>query len=129
MAGIGIPTARAADMMFSSPYVDETLSFVVPDHWRVDFSSAEWVRAALDLRVVVPDLANLEQLVRWEFPMSRSSLCRSTAWRTSLPDAVSASTDSVYPAERGPYVTLLRRAFAVAALHPLTIRFPLAYPW
>jgi len=56
MAGIGVTTARAADMMFSSPYVDETLSFVVPDHRRADFSSAEWVRATLDLPVVVPDL-------------------------------------------------------------------------
>jgi proton glutamate symport protein len=34
----------------------------------------------------------------------------------------------VFPAERGSYFTLLHPAFAVAVPHPLTIRFPLAYP-
>jgi len=35
MVGIGISTARAADMMFSSPYVDEP-------HWSVIRNVLHW---------------------------------------------------------------------------------------
>ncbi len=128
MAGIAVTTARASDMMFSSPYLDETLSFVVPDYRRADFSSAEWIRARPGLRVAVPDLPNLEQFVRREFPrvaivpVSADGVADFFAGRGERVDGLA------YPAERGSYFTLLHPAFAVAVPHPLTIRFPLAYP-
>ena len=56
MAGVVVTTRRAGEMVFSPGYLDETLSFVVPDHRRADFASAEWVRDASGLKVAVPDL-------------------------------------------------------------------------
>jgi Bacterial extracellular solute-binding proteins, family 3 len=37
MGGIAVTTGRASEMVFSPPYIDETFSFVVPDHRRADF--------------------------------------------------------------------------------------------
>ena len=128
MGGIAVTTSRADEMVFSPAYVDETLSFVVPDHRRADFSSAEWVRATPGLRVAVPNLPYLEEIVRREFPrveivpISVERVTDFFAGRGERVDGV------VFPAERGSYYTLLYPAFSVAVPHPLAIRFPLAYP-
>ena len=46
-------------MVYSANYIDETLAFVVPDHRRAEFSSAEWIRGTAGLKVAVPDLPYL----------------------------------------------------------------------
>ena len=47
MAGIAVTPERASEMLFSEPYLDETLAFVVKDHLREEFlagrTSATWV--------------------------------------------------------------------------------------
>ena len=128
MGGIAVTTGRASEMVFSPPYVDETLSFVVPDHRRADFSSAEWIRAAPGLRIAVPNLPYLEEIVHREFPRVEIvpiSVDRVADFFTGRVERVDAL---VFPAERGSYFTLLYPAFSVAVPHPLAIRFPLAYP-
>jgi Na+/H+-dicarboxylate symporter/ABC-type amino acid transport substrate-binding protein len=128
MGGIAVTTIRAGEMVFSPPYIDETLSFVVPDHRRADFSSAEWIRAATGLRVAVPDFPYLEEIVRREFPRVKTvpiSVDRAADFFAGRMERVDAL---VFPAERGSYFTLLYPAFSVAVPHPLAIRFPLAYP-
>ena len=128
MAGITVTTARASEMAFSSPYLDETLGFVVQDDRRTEFSSAEWIRSTRGLRVAVPDLPNLEQFVRREFPgveIVRVSADRVADFFAGRGDRVDGLA---YPAERGSYFTLLHPAYAVAVPLPVTIRSPLAYP-
>jgi ABC-type amino acid transport substrate-binding protein len=128
MAGISVTTGRASEMVFSPPYIDETLSFVVPDHRRADFSSAEWVRTTPGLRVAVPNLPYLEEIIHREFPRAEIvplSVDRVVDFFTGRMERIDAL---VFPAERGSYFTLLYPAFSVAVPHPLTIRFPLAYP-
>ena len=44
MGGVAVTTLRAAEMLFSSSYLDETLAFVVPDHQRDRF--ARWETSA-----------------------------------------------------------------------------------
>jgi hypothetical protein len=58
-------------MVFSEPYLDETLAFVVPDHRRAEFSEAAQVRAMTGLRLGIPDLPYLEQLAQREFKAAR----------------------------------------------------------
>jgi proton glutamate symport protein len=128
MGGIAVTTGRASAMVFSPPYIDETLGFVVPDHRRADFSDAEWVRTTPGLRVAVPNLPYLEEIIHREFsrveivPISVDRVVDFFTGRMKRIDAL------VSPAERGSYFTLLYPAFSVAVPHPLTIRFPLAYP-
>ena len=128
MGGIHVTTGRAGEMVFSLPYLDETLSFLVPDHRRAEFSSAEWIRATPGLRVAVPDLPYLEEIVHREFPhveIVPISVDRATDFFAGRGERVDAM---VFPAERASYFSLLHPAFAVAVPHPLTIRWPLAYP-
>ena len=128
MAGIPVTTGRASEMVFSPPYIDETLSFVVPDHRRADFSSAEWIRTTPGLRVAVPNLPYFEEIIHREFPRAEIvpvSVDRAVDFFTGRMERIDAL---VFPAERGSYFTLLYPAFSVAVPHPLAIRFPLAYP-
>ncbi len=128
MAGVVVTTQRASRLEFSPPYLDETLAFVVPDHRRAEFSDAAWVRAQRGLRVGVPDLPNLRQLLEREFPNVTIVPVPLTdpegyfAGRSGQLDAV------LLTAERGSFLTLLYPAYSVAVPHPLEVRLPLAYP-
>jgi ABC-type amino acid transport substrate-binding protein len=128
MSGVLVTTERAGRTAFSEPYLDETLGFLVADHRRAEFSDAAWIRAQGGLRIGVPDLPYLRELVDREFPsaaivpMPLSSLESHLNGRTDEFDAV------VLPAERASFLTLLHPAFSVAVPHPLDIRLPLGYP-
>jgi Na+/H+-dicarboxylate symporter/ABC-type amino acid transport substrate-binding protein len=128
MAGVLVTTRRASRVEFSPPYLDETLAFVVPDERRSDFSQAEWVRAQAGLRVGVPDLPYLRQLLEREFPnvtivpLPLTDPAGLLASRSEGVDAV------LLTAERGSFLTLLYPAYSVAVPHPLNLRMPLAYP-
>ena len=130
MGGVVLTTRRGAQMVYSSSYLDETLAFIVPDHRRADFSSAEWIRSTPGLKVAVPDLPYLRDLVHREFPGV------TTCPRPVQPESVGAffegrgpSVDAlVFTAERGSFRTLLHPAFSVAVPHPVILKLPLAYP-
>lgn len=128
MAGILLTTQRASRVEFSPPYLDETLAFVVPDHRRAVFSDAAWVRAQVGLRVGVPDLPYVRQLIEREFPnvtivpLALTDTESFFAGRGERLDAVCLT------AERGSFLTLLHPAWSVAVPHPLEIRLPLGYP-
>jgi ABC-type amino acid transport substrate-binding protein len=127
MSGILVTTERASRVVFSSSYLDEVVAFVVPDHRRADFSDAGWVRAQDGLRLGVPDLPSIGDLVRREFPKARI-VPVSVTDATDPFDAGRAVDAFVLTAERGSFLTLLHPAFSVAVPHPLDIRLPLAYP-
>ncbi len=129
MGGILLTTRRASRIAFSSPYLDETFAFVVPDHRRAEFSSAAWVRAQDGLRLAVPDLPYLNELVRAGVPEGADRAPAPGRRRRGLLRPARERADAmVLTAERGSFLTLLHPAFAVAVPHPLEIRLPLAYP-
>jgi hypothetical protein len=117
-------------MVYSSNYIDETLAFVVPDHRRADFSSAEWIRGTTGLKVAVPDLPYLMGLVRREFPGLRVVPIPFThASISDFFDGRGPAVDALaYTAERGSFRSLLHPAFSVAVPHPVVVKLPLAYP-
>jgi Na+/H+-dicarboxylate symporter/ABC-type amino acid transport substrate-binding protein len=128
MAGILLTTRRASRVGFSPPYLDETAAFVVPDHRRAEFSDAEWVRAQTGLRVGVPDLPYLRQVMEREFPNVTIVPVPLTDPEGVLAGR-SGGLDAVFlTAERGSFLTLLYPAYSVAVPHPLEMRVPLAYP-
>jgi len=130
MAGVLLTTRRGAQMAYSSSYLDETMAFVVPDHRRADFSSAEWIRRTPGLKVAVPELPYLLGLVHREFPnldtepiaLDKAGLGDFFEGRPHPVDAV------VLTAERGSFWTLLHPAYSVAVPHPVVVKLPLAYP-
>lgn len=130
MGGVVLTTRRGTQLVFSSNYLDETLAFVVPDHRRADFSSAEWIRGTPGLRVAVPDLPYLSGLVQREFPgltivpLSYSSESITGFFEGRVPDVDALA----FTAERGSFRSLLHPAFSVAVPHPVVLKLPLAYP-
>jgi ABC-type amino acid transport substrate-binding protein len=130
MGGVLVTTRRGAQMVYSSNYLDETLAFIVPDHRRADFSSAEWIRATPGLRVAVPDLPYLMGLVQREFPgVAIVSIPFNHATITDFFEGHGPSVDALaYTAERGSFRSLLYPAFSVAVPRPVVLKLPLAYP-
>jgi Na+/H+-dicarboxylate symporter/ABC-type amino acid transport substrate-binding protein len=128
MAGILVTTRRAARVTFSSPYLDETLAFVVPDHRRAEFMDASAVRARDGLRLGVPDLPYVRQLVEREFPKARVVPMPLADPEAPLAGRVETVDAVVLTAERGSFLSLLHPAFSVAVPRPLEIRLPLGYP-
>lgn len=128
MSGVVLTTARASRVEFSASYLDETLAFVTEDRRRAEFSDAAWIRAQAGLRVGVPDMPYVHQLMEREFknvtvvPMALDDAQGYFAGRGERVDAVALT------AERGSFLTLLYPAYSVAVPHPLEIRVPLAYP-
>lgn len=128
MAGVLVTTRRASRMVFSEPYLDETLAFVVPDHRRAEFSDAAQVRAMTGLRLGVPDLPYLEQLAQREFKAAKIVRLPLADVETHFVGQGEPVDALLLTAERGAFWTLLHPAFSVAVPHPLQIRLPLAYP-
>jgi Na+/H+-dicarboxylate symporter/ABC-type amino acid transport substrate-binding protein len=128
MGGVFMITRRVGQLDFSPPYLDETLSFVVRDYRRAEFSSAAWVRGQEGLRVAAPDLPYFLTVLRREFPNLEVIPVPMRDVEGFL-SGQGAPVDAVcLTAERGSFLTLLHPAFAVAVPKPLDIRLPLAYP-
>jgi Na+/H+-dicarboxylate symporter/ABC-type amino acid transport substrate-binding protein len=128
MSGVIVTTRRAARVVFSSPYLDETLAFIVPDHRRAEFSEAAWVRRQDGLRLGVPDLPYIRQLVEREFPNARVVPLPLADPECALARDLDGLDAVVLTAERGSFLTLLHPAWSVAVPHPLDLKLPLAYP-
>ena len=125
MSGVAITSERAAALLFSAPYLDETLAFVTRDHLRDRFRSWSAIRDLGAVRVGVPDLPSYHRAVRVRAPQLVIVPLRRTEELFKPDDDVMAY---VLPAERGSVLTLLHPAYSVVVPEPDTIKLPLAYP-
>jgi Na+/H+-dicarboxylate symporter len=124
MAGVTVTPMRAATMMYSVPYLDETLAWVVRDHLRERFASWRTIRDIRGLRVAAPELPYYLQVVRERAPQLALEVLSPDAPH----DALTAFDAFLYPAERGSVSTLLHPEFTVVVPEPDLIKVPLAYP-
>jgi ABC-type amino acid transport substrate-binding protein len=124
MSGTPVTPLRASVMLFSVPYMDETLAWLVKDHLREEFGSWQAIRSLGAMEVGVPDLPYYIQVVRERAPALRLNVI-------SAPDisATLARFDAfLLPAERGSVITLLHPDFTAVVPEPDLIKVPLAYP-
>ena len=127
MTGFPITPERAAGMLFSDPYLDETFAFVVKDHLREEFSSWANIRELVDFPVAVPDLPYLIDRIKTRAPALKLQILDSfnkidAGLQQGAFDAVALA------AERGSVLTLLNPKYTVVVPEPGIIRIPLAYP-
>jgi ABC-type amino acid transport substrate-binding protein len=126
MAGVAVTTPRAATLLFSSSYLDETFAFVVPDHSRTQFSTWDHIRSRPGVTIAVPDLPYYVEKIRQMLP--RAEL-RTVPDIASLFNQTGPPTDAIaMPAERGSAWTLLYPEFSVVVPEPGIVKVPLAYP-
>jgi Na+/H+-dicarboxylate symporter len=125
MSGIPVTPLRASAALYSAPYLDETLGFVVRDDLRDRFSSWSRIRELGTMRVGAPNLPYYLSEVRDRAPGLQVEVL-STAG--NLEDFADKYDAFMLPAERGSVLTLLRPEFTVVIPEPDLIRIPLAYP-
>ena len=125
MAGIAVTPDRAAHLLLSDSYLDETLALLVPDHRREAFSSWERIRSMGPVRIGVPPAPYLEIKLRTQVPDAR-------AVRFNEIDELFAGGGIdvqaiMTTAERGSIWTLLHPAYAVVVPRPGRFTVPVAY--
>jgi Na+/H+-dicarboxylate symporter len=127
MTGIVVTPERAAGMVFSNPYLDETFAFVVKDHLREEFSTWGNIRDLGAFTVAIPDLPYLIERVRARAPELKLQVVDTIK---QIEDGMKAGTlDAVsLAAERGSVMTLLNPKYTVVVPEPGIIKIPIAYP-
>ena len=125
MSGAAVTADRAISVQFSTPYLDETIAFIVPDHLAVAFSEWSNVRTMGRLRLGVPRDPYFTRKIRDELgdvdivPIERMD---------QLFVAQNPPLDAgVATAERGSAYTLLHPEYSVAVPRPRPFKVPLAY--
>jgi ABC-type amino acid transport substrate-binding protein len=126
MSGVVVTTERAAAMLFSASYLDETVGLVVPDHARDEFSQWSDIRSRPATTIAVPDVSYYIDKIREALPRAELRIIPDieTVLRQGAPhvDALAMT------AERGSAWTLRYPRFSVVVPEPGIVKVPLAYP-
>jgi ABC-type amino acid transport substrate-binding protein len=122
-----VTPARASQTLYSEPYLDETLAFVVKDQLREDFSSWTTIRGLGGFPVAIPELPYFIDSVKARAPALKLVVVNSLkrieeGLKNATLDAV------VLPAERGSVLSLLYPKYTVVVPQPEIVKIPLAYP-
>lgn len=126
MSGVVVTTDRSLHVQFTSPYLDETVAFIVPDHLASAFSDWSTVKGMGRLRLGVPDGAYFLQKIREELGNVEEIVPIERMEDMFVPH--SPPIDAfVATAERGSAYTLLHPAYSVAVPKPRPFKLPLAY--
>jgi ABC-type amino acid transport substrate-binding protein len=125
VGGLAVTTARAAALQLSTPYLEETLGFVVPDGTRRRFESWDAIRAHPSLTIVAPDLPHYVNLLRQRLPRARIETVTSAH---AIFETRSGAADAfALPAERGSAWTLRYPRYTVVVPSSDLIKVPLAF--
>jgi ABC-type amino acid transport substrate-binding protein len=121
--GVVVTTVRAGLIQFSSPYVDETLGFVVPDARREDFQSWDDIRRLGRIRIAGPSGPYYASKVADRLPRATLVAVDSMAEMFRMTDIDAL----VMPAERGSAWTMRYPQYSAVVPLPDPIRIPLAF--
>ena len=125
MSGVAVTTLRASRTLFSDPYLDETLAFVVKDESRDRFSTWDAIDTQGAITIAAPNVPVLPGQAPGSTPPRPPSTVRTGHGRLR---ETSADVDAIaMPAERGSAWTLLYPQFSVVVPEPGVLRIPLAY--
>jgi len=125
MSGISVTPLRMASNPFSTPYMDETLAFIVRDDLRSQFTTWDSIRALGPVEIHIPNIPYFIAAIRERLPEARLKVFELTANAETL---LAKQDVIVAPAERGSVMTLLNPRFSVVIPEPGLIKVPLGYP-
>ena len=127
MSGVVVTTPRLEKMIFSIPYMETTLAFIVADHRRSEFADSVSIRSIPKLKIGIP------QAVDYFFDKLKDYLPQAEIVEvTSVRDYFESNPDQLdallMDAEGGSAWTLLYPGFQAVVPVPDIARIPLAYP-
>lgn len=125
IGGLFATPDRALDMVLSEPYMEASLSLVVRDHRRREFSSWEAIEQLDALKLAVVDLPFLIQ--RAEKALPNAQVERIAAPREFLSADEGRFDAMLYSAEAGSAWTLLFPQYSVVVPDPHVISVPIAF--
>jgi len=125
MTGVPLTPARLREVAFSDPYLEETLSFVVPDHRRNEFNSRDAVHQPATLRLGIPRLSYYAEKVARYLP--QAELVTLDSPRDFFKQPNEELDGLILSAERGSAWTLIYPQYAVAVPQPDLLKVPLGY--
>jgi Na+/H+-dicarboxylate symporter/ABC-type amino acid transport substrate-binding protein len=124
VSGLSVTPDRMLEMLFSEPYMEGTLSFVVPDHVRAKFASREAIQALRKPRIGVLDLPYYIDTLRTYLPRAEIVKLDSPGDFFRKP---SEELDALFlTAERGSAWTLIYPEFSVAIPQPDVLATPIS---
>lgn len=125
MSGVLLTPRRESDILFSRPYLDETLAFAVLDHRRAEFAEWESIRNAGRLRIAVPNLPHYLLLIQRLVPNAELITYEPDQFRLDEKAPIDAYAVA---AEYGSIQTLLHPRFTISVPSPDPVFMPVAYP-
>jgi Na+/H+-dicarboxylate symporter len=127
MGGVVVTPERAGEMLFSQPYLDETLAFVVKDHLRGNFSTWGEIRELGSFPVAIPNSPYYINHVKSRAPaLKLAPLDGMSEIEARLKQETIEAV--AMPAESGSVLTLLYPKYTVVVPEPEVVKIPLAYP-
>ena len=126
--GIGgnpVTPNQALRSLYSEPYLDETVAFIVKDYLRARFETWSSIQQIRDLTIGVPPLPYIEQLLKTRLPDVPLQVFEFGA--DPLSDQLGFDAVAL-PAERGSVLTMLNPKWTVVVPEPGLIKVPLAFP-
>jgi ABC-type amino acid transport substrate-binding protein len=125
MSGLAITTGRAQKVLFSVPYIDQTLAFVVEDHRREEFKQWENIRKLDAPRIGIPNVPYFIGLVRTYLPEAKMVTLNTP--RDFFRKKIDGLDALVHSAEAGSAWTLVYPDYSVVVPIPDPIAVPVAY--
>src|SRR6476620_8624321 len=86
MSGVAVTTLRAATLLFSNSYLDETFALVVPDYAREQFSSWRAIEARPATTIAVPNVSYYIDKLRARLPRARLKVIEDLGAAFAQPD-------------------------------------------
>jgi ABC-type amino acid transport substrate-binding protein len=127
MSGLIITTPRLENMIFSDPYMETTLSFVVPDHRRNDFGTEEAILNIGDLRIGLPEAGDyFEPKLRRYLP--NAEIVRLDSIQAFFEGHGPGVDALLLDAESGSAWSLIYPRYQPIVPVPDIVRLPVAYP-
>jgi Na+/H+-dicarboxylate symporter/ABC-type amino acid transport substrate-binding protein len=125
MGGLIATPGRAATAAFSTPYMQESLAFVVPDHLRDAYDSWDKIRARSSVRIGFPDVPYFRRQLERRLP--QATLVPVPAVGDVFTDKGWGFEAMVLSAERGAFLSLLYPGYSAVVPTPGLVTVPVAY--
>jgi ABC-type amino acid transport substrate-binding protein len=128
MSGIAVTTPRLEQMVFSKPYMNATVGFIVRDHRRNEFATREAIHKISELKIGIPSSVSDYYFDKIKDYLPRAEIVDVDSVREYFETNTQQLDALLSDAEGGSAWTLLYPEYQVVVPVPDIVTNPLAYP-
>ncbi len=128
MSGVAVTTPRLEKMVFSDPYLNATIGFIVRDHRRNEFATRKAVQDIPDLKIGIQTAVSDYFFEKIKEYLPRAEIVDVHSIREFFESNEQRLDAMLFGAEAGSAWTLLYPAFQAVVPIPDIYKIPVAYP-